>query len=499
MGRLDRLVNHLVGSVICIAFALAVGVGIGSDALGQEGIADASEVDRNADDFVDFHDFTLLARHWAPEGSHAGAIVGFDNLAVMASHWLEQTAPVVAIQWLGHASVKVWSGNQVVYVDPQNLSTAPHDATLVLVTHSHGDHYSLSDIARVSGDDTAFIAPPDVVNAHGGGLPLGPGETIDLGPLRIIGVPAYNLTRINHPKANNWLGYIIEIGSKRIYCAGDTDVTEEMKALEDIDVAFLPAGGTYTATALEAAGATKYITPRLAIPYHWGQVVGTRSDAERFARSAACNAKAMTRDEILSSREWGAEFSLASHWPLNESQGEVAVDVAGSADGVLLGDPLWQPAGRARGGALALNGEGDHVQVPFVVNPSEGPFSVFAWVRGGAPGQILISQAGQVNWLAVDASTGALGTELRGAGRRSGQLWSQTVIVGDSWRRVGLVWNGTERILYVDDVEVARDAQGSLGGSDDGLYFGAGAGLTPGAFWSGQIDDVRIYLRAITP
>ncbi len=476
-----------------------VGAGIASDALGPEETADASEADWNVDDFVDFQDFAFLTQQWGLERSHTNAIVGFDDLAVMTSHWLEQTAPLVTIQWLGHASVKVWSGDQVVYVDPQNLSISPHDATLVLVTHSHSDHYSPADIARVSGPDTAFIAPPDVVNAYGRGQPLTPGEAIDLGPLRVIGVPAYNITKTNHPKANNWLGYIIEIGSKRVYCAGDTDVTEEMKVLEDIDVAFLPAGGTYTATAQEVAEATKYFKPRLAIPYHWGQIVGSRTDAERFARLAACNAKVMTRNEVLSSRDWSREYSLTSHWPLNESRGEVAVDVAGAADGVLQGDPLWRPAGGARGGAIELDGQGDSVEVPFVVNPSEGPFSVFVWARGGLPGEVLVSQAGQVNWLAVDVSTGTLGTELRGAGRHSGPLWSQVAITDDSWYRVGLVWDGTERILYVDEVEVARDAQGSLGGSDDGLYLGTGADLAPGTFWTGRIDDVRVCLRAITP
>lgn len=499
MRRLGRLVNRLVWSVVCAALALAIGIGPGSVAMGQDGISDVTIADWNGDEVIDFIDFAILAQRWGLAESLTDAITGFDDLAVMASYWLEQTVPLVTVQWLGHASVKVWSGDQIVYVDPQNLSISPHDATLVLVTHSHSDHYSPADIARVSGPDTAFIAPPDVINAYGRGRPLAPGEAIDLGPLRIIGVWAYNITRTNHPKANNWLGYIIEIGSKRVYCAGDTDVTEEMKSLEDIDIAFLPAGGTYTATAQEAAEATEYLKPRLAIPYHWGQIVGSRSDAERFVRFAACNAKVMTRNEVLSSREWSREFSLTSHWPLNESQGEVVTDVAGSADGVLQGDPSWQPAGGARGGALVLDGQGDFVEVPFAVNPSEGPFSVFAWARGGLPGEVLVSQADQVNWLAVNPSTGALGTELRGAGRHSNPLWSQAVITDDNWHRVGLVWDGTERILYADDEEVARDAQASLGGAGDGLYFGAGANLSPDTFWLGRIDDVRIYRRAIAP
>ena len=112
--------------------------------------------------------------------------------------------------------------------------------------------------------------------------------------MRVTGVASYNIGKTNHPKANNWLGFIVELGDTRIYFAGDTDLTPEMKALTDIDVAFLPAGGTYTMNATEAAEATKYFKPLLAIPYHWGTSVGTRADADRFATLAACKVKVMT-------------------------------------------------------------------------------------------------------------------------------------------------------------------------------------------------------------
>ncbi|HNY77039.1 MAG: MBL fold metallo-hydrolase [Sedimentisphaerales bacterium] len=497
MRGLGHFANRSAWFIACLALAVAVGVGGVGEA--QEATSDAIAADLNGDDIVGFADFAALAQRWRQETLLTGTIVGFHDLAILAAHWLEETAPIVYIQWLGHASVKVWSEGQIVYVDPQNLSISPHDATLVLVTHSHSDHYSRADISRVSNGDTAFIGPPDVVNAYGGGQALAPGETIVVGPLRITGVWAYNINKTNHPKSNNWLGYVIEIGSKRVYCAGDTDVTEEMKALEDIDVAFLPAGGTYTATAQEAAEATKHLRPRLAIPYHWGQIVGSRSDAERFARFAACNAKAMTEDEILNSRQWGKEYSLLSHWTLDASEGNMAEDVIGSRDGVLRGNPKWRPRAGVFGGALEFDGQSDCVEIPFVVNPSQGPFSVFAWAAGGAPGEVLLSQADQVNWLAADASTGALGTEMRGVGRNGKPLWSQTAIADGNWHRVGLVWDGADRVLYVDGVEVARDAQPGLGGSNDSLYLGAGADLAPDSFWSGRIDDVRIYLRAIAP
>ncbi len=127
-----------------------------------------------------------------------------------------------------------------------------------------------------------------------------PGLTVELKSVRIRGVAAYNPNKQFHPKANNWVGFIIEIGSKRIYYAGDTDLTEEMKALKDIDMALLPVGGTYTMNAAEAVEATKHIKPKQAIPYHWGEIVGSRSDAERFAELAECEVKVLAVGESIS-------------------------------------------------------------------------------------------------------------------------------------------------------------------------------------------------------
>jgi len=413
-----------------------------------------------------------------------------------ASMSLSDAGKVIYIQWLGHSSVKVWAGDVVIYIDPRNLSTSPQDATAVLVTHSHGDHYQRADIDRVSGPETIFFAPADVVALYGKGQTILPGQTIQFDDVNVIGVPAYNS---NHPKANNWVGYIIEIASKRIYIAGDTDVIEEMKSLGHIDVAFLPAGGTYTMNAQQAAEATNYIKPLLAIPYHWGQIVGTISDAQRFASFATCNVKIMSAGEIISSDDWLKDFSLIAYWKLDETAGLVAHDSAGDKHGTLNGNPIWQPDGGKIDGALRFDGDGDYISAPFVRNPADGKLSVYAWIKGGTPGQVIISQTGGENWLLADPSAGNLMTELKGTGRNIRTLTSQTIVTDNDWHRVGLVWDGSNRVLYVDDAEVAGDTQGNLAGSNGGLNIGAGKNLEPGSFWAGLIDDVRIHNRAVSP
>ncbi len=198
---------------------------------------------------------------------------------------------------------------------------------------------------------------------------------------------------------------------------------------------------------------------------------------------------------------WGREVgdpALAAHWKLDETQGQIAADSAGVCEGTLVGSPVWQPTGGRIAGALQFGAVGDCVSTPFVRSPSDGAFSVFAWVRGGAPGQVILSQATGANWLAVGAE-GCLATELKQGGRQGKLLTATTTIADGIWHRVGLVWDGSNRILYVDDVEVGRDTQTGLAASTGGLNIGAGSTLTPNTFWSGLIDDVRIYNRGVKP
>jgi L-ascorbate metabolism protein UlaG (beta-lactamase superfamily) len=242
-----------------------------------------------------------LGDNTGPHDGGSGTMF-FDNIRLYRP--VEEPEKIVDIQWLGHSTVKVWDENCIVYLDPERVNESLHDATLVCVTHTHSDHYSPSDIAKVSNSQTQFVGPPDVVQQYGSGLEMAPGQTMEFENVSIIGVPAYNIDKTRHPKSNNWLGYIIEIGSKRIYVAGDTDFIEEMRGLGDIDVAFLPVGGTYTMDAIEAAEATQYIKPKLAIPYHWGQNVGNLSDAQRFAENARCAVAILAVGETISSDNW---------------------------------------------------------------------------------------------------------------------------------------------------------------------------------------------------
>ncbi len=203
--------------------------------------------------------------------------------------------------------------------------------------------------------------------------------------------------------------------------------------------------------------------------------------------------------EVLMSY-WQREIlprELVAYWKLDEAEGSIARNYVTGNEGVLHGEPLWQPAGGKKAGALQLDGIDDYVSTAFVLDPAAGPFSVFAWVRGGAPGQVVISQLNGANWLRADAAQGCLMTELYTSGRGAGPLRSKVMITDGAWHRVGFAWDGAQRRLYVDDILVAEDTQAGLGGSAGGLYIGAGKTLDAASFFSGLIDDVRIYSRAL--
>jgi hypothetical protein len=189
-----------------------------------------------------------------------------------------------------------------------------------------------------------------------------------------------------------------------------------------------------------------------------------------------------------------------AHWKLDEFGGDIAYDSAGDYDGILVGNPVWQPDGGMEAGALQFDGIYGYVSTDSILNPAAGVFSVNAWIKGGAPGQAVLSQAGGASWLRADSTEGNLMTDLK-SGRSSTSLLSQTCITDGDWHRIGFVWDGLYRLLYVDGTAVAVDAAPlpGMGSAEGGLYFGAGSTLAPGTFFSGLIDDIRIYDRAINP
>jgi len=204
--------------------------------------------------------------------------------------------------------------------------------------------------------------------------------------------------------------------------------------------------------------------------------------------------------------------TLIAHWALDETEETIAYDSAQDNDATVIGDALWQPENGKVNGALLFDGLDDHVETPLRLDPAEGVFSVFAWINGGAPGQVILSQENSANWLMADDEEGVFRTDISDPvkmSRRGSEgglpLISSAVIADNNWHRVGFVWDGSDRILYVDDIEVARDALSGLSVSvrgpmgPGGLNIGCGKDLAEGSFWTGMIDDVRIYNRVVEP
>ena len=180
-------------------------------------------------------------------------------------------------------------GSRVVYFDPFQINTEPHDADLICITHAHYDHFDPASIEKVCNGNTELAAPASMAKELGklgwkGKLHLfAPEEHLETSGLSITAVPAYNKLKPFHPKHNGWIGYLLEMDGILYYVAGDTDA---LKALQEIkcDIALVPIGGKFTMNAKDAAGLINQIKPAAAIPTHYGSIVGSPKDADTFRK-----------------------------------------------------------------------------------------------------------------------------------------------------------------------------------------------------------------------
>lgn len=193
------------------------------------------------------------------------------------------------IEVLFHSSIKIDKGKKI-YIDPFKIKEEYNDADIIFITHDHYDHYSEEDIDKVVNKNTIIVVPEELLTkllkkgiSRDSIVTVEPNENYIVQGIKFETVPAYNVNKKFHPKENNWVGYIIEINNIKYYVAGDTDITEENRKVK-CDVAFVPVGGTYTMDYKEAAQLVNEIKPKIAVPIHYGSIVGTKQDAVEFVK-----------------------------------------------------------------------------------------------------------------------------------------------------------------------------------------------------------------------
>ncbi|MFC1453878.1 MBL fold metallo-hydrolase [Verrucomicrobiota bacterium] len=196
------------------------------------------------------------------------------------------------VHWLGHASFVIRNG-KVIYFDPYKINST-EKADLILVTHEHFDHCSPDDIKQIVQPSTVIVTVPGnkaKLSPVAGEIAeirfVKPGDTLTIQGIGIEAIPAYNVDKSFHPKSNEGVGFIVEVDGEKIYHSGDTDMIPEMGSVR-CDIALLPVSGTYVMTAEEAAQAVAQIKPKIAVPMHYGDIVGNEDDAKRFQSLCEC-------------------------------------------------------------------------------------------------------------------------------------------------------------------------------------------------------------------
>jgi L-ascorbate metabolism protein UlaG (beta-lactamase superfamily) len=210
----------------------------------------------------------------------------------------------VKISWLGHDGFRIMNA-KTIYIDPYQIKGG-EKANILLISHDHFDHCSPEDIDRIVSQETIIITTEESkrrlskIKAKEMRVTK-PGEKITIDDVSIEAVPAYNVNKFRspsqpfHPKQTGMVGFIVTVNGVRIYHAGDTDMIPEMDRFK-VDIACIPISGTYVMTAEEAAESTKHIKPKIAIPMHYGAIVGDKADAEKFKRLASCEVQILSKE-----------------------------------------------------------------------------------------------------------------------------------------------------------------------------------------------------------
>ena len=181
-----------------------------------------------------------------------------------------------------HSSIRI-TANKTIYFDPFKIEEECHDADIIFITHDHYDHFSIEDIKKIEKDDAVYVIPECMYNMLGGEnvIVVEPGEKTIVEGFETFVVPAYNKLKPFHPKMKGYVGYNVLIEGKRVYVAGDTDMNEDNMKLK-CDIALVPVGGKYTMDYKQAAELVNLIKPEIAIPTHYGDIVGDKNDGEKF-------------------------------------------------------------------------------------------------------------------------------------------------------------------------------------------------------------------------
>ena len=221
------------------------------------------------------------------------------------------------IRWLGHDTFKI-SGERQIYTDPYNIAKSDN-ADIILISHDHYDHCSPDDVKKVQGPNTVIVTTGDCAQRLTGNIrTVKPGDKINVEGIDIEAVPAYNTNKMDqqgnlyHPKEKGWVGFVFTVKGQRIYFAGDTDLIPEMKSIK-ADIAFLPVSGTFVMTADEASQAAQELNPQLAIPMHYGTIVGSSADATNFADLLKGKIEVATLDENGTIQSDNTQFN-GSDW-----------------------------------------------------------------------------------------------------------------------------------------------------------------------------------------